>query len=137
MTALVLIGMGVLLSLNLVGIFSGQFSSQTYLKHNDVRGIAVKHHDLLYTLNFRQQNDVIDFFNRSVQIREMPTGNRIEIPIQQIIIYLFNATDVVLTPIAYLDNNLLYSAPQWNADGYLLDLSDGALKDLLSQTYDP
>lgn len=137
LTALVLIGMVILFSLNLVNIFSGQPNSQAYIKHNQVRGIAVKHNQLLYTLNFRQQNDLIDLINRSLPTREMPNDTREDTPIAQIVVYLFGADDLVLSPVAYINDNLVYSTPQWNPNGYFMDLSNGTLKNLLSQTYDP
>lgn len=137
MTVLVLGGMLVLFSLNLLRIFGDNPHSPTYIRHNDVRGIAVRHEGLLYTLNFRQQNDVIDLLNRSVLLRELPTGQREDSPIEQIIIYRFGSNDLVLTPIAYINNHLVYSTSLENPPPYLMDLSSGTLKNLLSQTYDP
>lgn len=138
MTLLVLLGMAILLGLNLTAIFSGNRPSNAYLDPNKVRGIAVRHNQLLYTLNFSQQNEVINFINRSNPIAEIIPGKRQNPNVDKIIIYQFGgAEDLIITPIAYVNNNLIYSTPQWNPNGYLMDVSEGKLQKLLSQTYDP
>lgn len=137
MTGLVLLGMAVLFLLNLKTIVTGQEGLQTYIKYNDVRGIAVKYNKLLYTLNFQQQNDTVRFLNQSVPKTNTDNSNR-EIPdIQQIIIYQFEGKpDILITPIAYSNDMLVYACPQWNAKSLLIEMSQGRLRELLSQTYD-
>lgn len=138
MTALVLVGMATLLALNLNSIFTGiPGLSTSYLDHNDVKGMAVEHNKMLYTLNFTQQNDIIDILNRSVKLSEIEPGPRQRPTIEHLTIYRFGADNLVLTPIAYVNNNLIYSLPQWNANGFLMETSNGRLQKLLSQTYDP
>lgn len=111
-------------------------SIDVFLKHNSVRGIAVEHNKLLYTLNFKQQNQVIDIINRSLKIVELPPIEE-KASIDKIIIYQFNdAPDINIEPIGYKDNDLIYSAPQLFATGYLMEISEGELKEILSQTYD-
>ncbi len=137
LTGLVLLGMILLLGLNLTNILTGEPSNQVYLKYNDVRGMAVSRNQLLYTLNFQQQNSVIDILNKALPIDEIKSGQRQQPNIQQMIIYQFQGKpDIVLTPIAYVDRNLIFSAPQWQHNGYLMELSEGDLQTLLSQTYD-
>jgi hypothetical protein len=138
MTVLVLIGIGILFALNMASLFRGQSPASIYLKHNNVRGIAVKHENKLYTLNFTQQNDVVDWLNGSVPIEEIKSGQQTNPVIEQIVIYQFGeAKDLILTPVAYVDHNLIYSIPDWNPKGYMMDVSEGRLQNLLSQTYDP
>lgn len=138
MTVLVLTGMVILFGLNMRSILHTPFSSQTYLKPNHVSGMAIQHNQLLYTLNFHQQNALIDLINQSVAIQEMPIGDRQKPTIDQIVIYQFDqAPALTITPIAYVDHHLIYLAPQWNAQGYLMDISNGQFQQLLSKTYDP
>ncbi|MDP1881055.1 MAG: hypothetical protein Q8K60_08980 [Parachlamydiaceae bacterium] len=138
LTGVVLFGMIGLLALNLASIIKGRPPAQTYLKYNDVKGMAVGYHDLLYTLNFNQQNEVIDILNRSVRIVGLKPGKHQKPTIDKIVIYLFeHESPITVTPIAYIDQNLVYSVPEWNQDGYLMELSDGILHKLISQTYDP
>jgi hypothetical protein len=138
LTTLVILGMLVLLSLNLTNILVDQAPNQTYLKYNNVRGMEVFHNQMPYTLNFKQQNSIIDILNLAVPINEIPQGKR-QIPnFGKLVIYQFQeGPEIVLTPITYDANkNLIFSAPTWVSDGYLKEISEGEFQKLLSQTYD-
>lgn len=138
LTALVLIGMVTLFAINMTSILTGKPEDQTYLKYNHVRGMAVSHNQMLYTLNFKQQNDVIEILNRTVRVVGVKPGKRQRPSIDKIIVYQFNdQPDLVITPIAYVDNNLVFSVPAWNPNGFFMEVSNGRLHQLLSQTYDP
>ncbi len=138
LTALVLIGMVTLFAINMTSILTGKPEDQTYLKYNHVRGMAVSHNQMLYTLNFKQQNDVIEILNRTVRVVGVKPGKRQRPGIDKIIVYQFNdQPDLVITPIAYVDNNLVFSVPAWNPNGFFMEVSNGRLHQLLSQTYDP
>lgn len=126
----------ILLGLNMTSILTGQPLNQKYLRYNDVRGMAISNNKMLYTLNFKQQNTVIDILNAAVPIDKIE-GNRTPANIEQMVIYQFdNAPDIVLIPIGYVKKNLVFAAPKWVPNGYLMELSDGNLQKLLSQTYD-
>ncbi len=126
-----------LLTLMFLGISttatSSSVSNTLYLDYNHVRGSAIEH-GLNYTLNFEQQNALITYLNEadafSLQISEAPP------PFTKLYIYRFNAPDIVITPLAYLDNNLLFSSPEWNNGAPLLEKSQGKLKFLLENAYD-
>jgi hypothetical protein len=138
LTLLVLFGMAILFAINMTSILTGQPENQTYLKFNDVRGIAVAHNQLLYTLNFEQQNRIIDILNRAVRVVGVKPGKRQRPTIEKIVVYQFdNKPDLIINPIAYVDQNLVFSIPQLEKDSYLMELSEGDLQQLLSQTYDP
>jgi hypothetical protein len=138
LTFLVLIGIGILFALNMTSLLTGQPDNQNYLQYNKVRGIAVSHNKLLYTLNFKQQKDVIDILNRAVRVVGVKPGKRQKPNIDKIIIYQFKEkSDVTITPIAYVNKNLVFSAPGWDEETYLMEISDGRLFQLLSQTFDP
>lgn len=138
LTGLVIIGMLVLLALNMTSILTGQPEGQEFLKYNHVRGMAVDHNQLLYTLNFNQQNRVIDIINRSVRVVGVKPGKRQKPDINKIIVYQFDGKpDLIINPIAYVDDNLVFSVPEWESEGYLMELSEGNLQKLLSKTYDP
>lgn len=138
MTFLVLAAMAALFIINFKGILGGQVISQTYLKPNFVRGMAVKHKQLIYTLNFQQQNQIVDILNQSVKTQQVKPGKQQVPEIEQIIIYQFDGKpDLIITPLAYVDNELIYTNPAWNSNGYMMEVSNGQLQKLLSQTYDP
>jgi len=137
MTAVVILGMLVLFALNLTTILTGQPPNQTYLKFNDVQGMAISQNQLLYTLNFNEQNKVIEILNGAVPINEIKSEKRSPANINKLVIYRFeNQPAITLTAIAYTDKNLVFAAPDWVPNGYLMELSEGSLKQLLSQTYD-
>ncbi|MFI5343323.1 MAG: hypothetical protein ACHQUC_03785, partial [Chlamydiales bacterium] len=109
---------------------------EPYLKYNQMQGVAVQHNTLLYTLNFQQQTDLVTLLNRSVRVLGVKPDKHEKPKVEKIIIYQFGKSNVIITPIAYLNGNLVYSAPAWNADNYLMEISDGELQKLLDQTYD-
>lgn len=113
-----------------------QPSRDIFLKNNDVRGAAVEYHQKLYTLNFEQQNELVDIINRSLKIADLPEIDEKPL-IDKIIIYQFNdKPDIIINPIGYKSDDLIYSAPQLYKPGYLMEISEGGLKELLSETYD-
>jgi hypothetical protein len=134
LTLLVLVAMGFLLLFNLTSIFN-EHPYEKYLAYNDVRGSAAQHEGKLYTLNFDQQNLLVESINRSIPIlREIPAGQNL--PIDKIVIYRFQKPDLVITPVAYYNDNLVFSVPELFPKGNLQDISIGDLRTLLSQTYD-
>lgn len=138
LTGLVFLGMIILFALNMTSILTGTPENQTYLKYNNVRGIAVSYHHLLYTLNFKQQNKVIDILNRAVHVIGLKPGKRQKPTIDNIVIYQFDdQPNLDIIPVAYIDNNLVFSVPQWDSKNYFMEISNGDLQRLLSQTYDP
>lgn len=136
MTIIVVIGILILLFINLSDVFRGKPSEETYIKYNSVRGSAIEYKGKLYTLNFDQQNNLIQAINRSVRIVELPNGELVKPEFSKIIFYHFNAPDLTITPIAYTNENLIFAAPQLVKSDYLMELSRGELQKLLSQTYD-
>lgn len=137
MTGLVLVAMVVLLAFNLQQMISAPHQAK-YIGFNEVRGMAIEHKGLLYTLNFDQQNKVIENLNLAIPIGKSAIGPSTEpLNFSKLVIYRFNKSDLTLLPIQYDGNNLIFSAPEWHKTGYLKDISYGHLKSLLAATYDP
>ncbi|MCE2983836.1 MAG: hypothetical protein LW832_09755 [Parachlamydia sp.] len=137
LTVIVLAGMLALFVINMQSFISGQPNDQTYLLFNGVQGAAVLHKGSLYTLNFKQQNELIEIINRSVRLTDQPRNNHADFPIEKIIIYRFkNQAPIEMKPVSVNKRNLIFSAPALSKD-YLMEISDGRLLKMLSQTYDP
>jgi hypothetical protein len=137
LTIMVLIAMGLLLVVNITTLFTMP-KPERYIGYNDVRGMAIEHQKLLYTLNFDQQNDLIKYFNMALPInKDLQTVISSSVDFSKLVIYRFNQPDLIITPIAYEDDNLIFKIPEWNEQGYLQDISQGSLKELISSTYDP
>jgi hypothetical protein len=138
MTVIVLIGMGILLALNLTNLLSGNPKNEPFLQSNNVRGMAVTHNKIPYTLNFNQQNALIQIFNQSIKLVEIPSEKRTKPAFDNIIIYQFNdKPDLVITPITYIGQDLIYTNPEWASKGYLKEVSEGRLKEIIENSYDP
>lgn len=134
---IVVLCMTVLFVLNFTGFFHSA-ASQRYIAPVEVRGVAVEHDDKLYTLNFDQQNSVITLFNQSVRVGSegIAEGDLPDLGYEKIHIYRFGKSNIVITPLALVNRQLLFRAPEWNPDGLLRETGPGELNSLLSQTYD-
>ncbi len=136
LTYAVLVGMALILLLNVSRLFTQQ-KNERYLSYNGVRGIAVEHERKLWTLNFDQQNRVIEAINFFLPIgKNSSTIEKKAAPFDRLVIYRFNAPDLFVTPIGYDGYNLIFECKEWNSSGYLLDVSAGSLDTLLRSSYD-
>lgn len=103
------------------------------LDYNQILGSEVEHAGLPFTLNFEQQNALITYLNEAQLNMETHLES---LPYSKLIFYRFNDSNIVITPLAYIGGNLLFSSPIWNNGHPLLEKSNGALKELLENTYD-
>lgn len=136
LTAIVLAGTGILLVMNILPIFWSPVNEK-YLSYNGVKGIAVVHDGKYYTLNFNQQNETIDMLNMSLKVGKQSVQSSEGKPsFDKIVIYLFNAPDMELTPVAMQSGSIIFQAPSWNPDGYMKEVSKGEFKKLIENAYD-
>jgi hypothetical protein len=134
MMVFVLLGVGLLFLLNLTPIFQTPVKEK-YLARDLVNGVEVVHNKLPYTLNFEQQNGLVTLLNEAETIKAgVPTSS---LDFDKIIIYVFNAPNIEIYPIAYVGDDLVFSVPAWDKVNFMKDSSHGELKKLISQTYDP
>jgi hypothetical protein len=109
--------------------------NEKFLSYNGVRGMAITHNDTLYTLNFEQQNTVIAQLNLSNPFETQ--DNLLQSPpFTNLIVYLFNEPDVVLTPLGYNHESLVFSAPQWNKGRPLIVPDNHLFKQILETSYE-
>jgi len=150
MTIAVLAGFAVILLMNAASLIG--IAPSKYIAPNDVKGMAVEHNGLLYTLNFSQQNRLVDVFNRATSVTPNDaTARKLHVShppeITKIVIYRFNAPDIEVTPVAYTIKkgtppqqqkafNFVFSAPQWDAKNYFEEATPNELDTILSSTYD-
>lgn len=152
MTAVVLGGFTIIMAMNFAALLG--IVPSKYISPNDVRGMAVEHNNMLYTLNFEQQNALVDIFNRAIpvskEIVDARKTNSANLPeVKKIIIYRFNAPDVEITPVAYVAKtssaiktetaghlNIVFSVPLWNPNGYLEEATSDEMQKVLLTTYD-
>jgi hypothetical protein len=115
----------------LIELFTS-YRSNTYFNPNQVRGMAVFHNAIPYTLNFDQQNEVLNYLNEAIVVQEK--GNVEKAPFDKIVIYRFEQPELALEPIGVLQDNIIFSASSWNGNGYRM--TNSSLSDLITQTYD-
>ncbi len=127
------IGMAAIMVLNFTGVSQSPFT-ENYLSPNDVRGIDVAHGGKLWTLNFEQQNKLVNILNKSTAIEGHFNPDKFEV--DRVIIYLFNKPDLIVTPLQLVNKALVFSVPEWNSKGYLKESQPGQMLQLLSDTYD-
>lgn len=126
----------ILLAVNYLPSFATRIKDP-FLTNNGVEGVEVFHATLPYTLNFDQQNYLIDVINNSERIgKELIKKDTSQIPFTKILIYQFNKPAVTLTPINVVDKNIVFEVPEWNPNGYIQEKSAGELLKMLSNTFD-
>lgn len=136
MTAAALLAALLLLAINLVPVFSMP-AKQTYISLNNVRGSAVIYQQKPFTLNFRQQNELIDILNRAVFVKKSDYLNsKKDFNFDKIVIYPFIGDAIEIQPIDYSESNLIFSAPAWNQEFYMMELSAGSLQEIINSSHD-
>lgn len=137
MTSLVIVAIGTLLAINFIPKASLEVTEKG-LPPLEVRGMAVVHKGIPFTLNFEQQQLAANALLKADKV-EKSKYPEIKRPLNfdKIIIYRFNASDLEIFPIQFEENNLVFSAPQLNKNYYYLELSGGALKNMIQSSYDP
>ncbi|MCB1119803.1 MAG: hypothetical protein KDK65_07585, partial [Chlamydiia bacterium] len=133
--ALVLVGMLSLILSHLLPTTS-ETMRELFLQPGKVRGMAIESNGKLFSLNFAQQEVAIQALNRSVPVQDGEEQKLFTFPYSELIIYQFNQPDIRIKPVAYIepnlprpplherhDRNIVYSCPQWNPQGFLIELS--------------
>lgn len=139
MTALVLLGVAVLMMLNYAPKMTVTSSDTTAagLPPLEVRGMAVVHQGKPFTLNFDQQKLANNAISRAVLVKKSDFAkSKVPLNFDKIVIYRFNAPDVEILPIQYQEKNLVFEVPSLNKDSYFMELSGGELQNMLDHSFD-
>lgn len=135
MTALVLFSIGTLILINFTP--NGKAVSPKSDFPVDVRGMAIFHDKIPFTLNFEQQQKALDAFTRAVEVKKEAYAEvKKSFPFEKIAIYRFRGEDIELFPIALEEENLVFAVPSLNPDVYYMELSGGELKAMLNNAFD-
>lgn len=134
LTFIVIAAMGILLVLNIKSLLPGG-DYGTYLKSGDVVNITIVTETNQFVLDEEESALFIKYINRAVPVERIREIGKKEYPAaQKIIILMKDGEKETLTPIVYVDKDLIFSAPQWNPKGYMMDLSDGEIKGVIQTT---
>ena len=53
----------------------------------------------------------------------------------RVIIYRFDEPDIIITPLAFVQGNLIFSTPDWNKGKPLQEISEGKIRKTLLKAY--
>jgi hypothetical protein len=135
LTIIALVAIGVLFLTDIKNILQNSSAyPETYIKHNEVSGIAVEIEGRLYTLDFEDQNAIIDSINRSLPVAT-PETLEFKPDFQKMIVYTFGkAPDIQITPLGFSNSHdLIFSAPLLEPTGYLMDVSEGKMQEIVNK----
>lgn len=134
----VIIAMGLLFIINFTNLY-WHITPEKYLSHHNIKGMEVVHDGKSYTLNFEQQNLAVDILNQAVTIgyETYFETKETQFPYDHLIIYKFDGSDVEITPVGFVNLQLLFKAPEWNPDGLMRETGPGRLNKLLSEALTP
>lgn len=128
----VVICVAILLVSNLTVIFSGN-DKIPMIPREDVKGVAIEYKKNLYTLSFDQQNRFLELVNYSSKAKESDKKLvQQKVDFQKLLVYRFKNPTLEITPIAYVNDQLLFIL----SGNVYKEENPGQLKALLSQTYD-
>lgn len=119
---------------NLIAIFWNPYP-ETYISRNQIRGMAIQHQGILYTLNFSQQNEVAIILNQSIPISQEETDRKHMFSgsavFEKLIIYHFNGSSIELIPKGILESSYVFSISEWDKNNFFMEQSHGRLQDVL------
>lgn len=109
-------------------------SKEIRINKNQVKGIAVEKEGKIYNLNMKQQQEALMFLDRAEPVDKKDYPNKDpKIGFNRIIVYRFNLPDIVLTPIAYDNKNLVFEVPQLSTNSYMMEFSGGEFTALIQK----
>lgn len=104
----------------------------------DLKGSAVFHKNLPFTLNFEQQKVLVEFLNRAAKVKksDFPELSK-EFAYDKIVLYRFDGGNLELFPVAIREKNIAFNIPKLSEDSYFLEMSGGQLSNVLNGAFDP
>jgi hypothetical protein len=128
----------------LICIESFLFPTQTNSFFNHVKGMAIEYNNKIYTLNFEQQNQVIqilkstDQYLRNEGAKEFESASLIDGKLissyNRLIIYRFEKANLELIPIAQEHEYIIFEVKEKN--NLVKRIKTNTLHALLSQTFE-
>ena len=141
-TAVVVLGIFLLLiTLSLFNLPMGSPANnerELFAPLNSIRNISVVYQGKPYTLNFSQQIRLAGILNecRPVLNHISPLPELEPPVIEKILIHGFNVNDIEITPLGYLNSNLIIQTPVWSHGEPLEENSYGELRHVLNDCHD-
>jgi CBS domain-containing protein len=134
-----LVAIGAALLLNLLPVEDRRTPVGEIITNGDVRGAALIYAGKPYTLNFKQQEEFVNWMNRAVPVTHPEIQGGITDPdFEKVVVYRFNdKPNLTLKPVGYLKTgNLVFTIEEDQNKGFYLDTSQGQMKKLLTQIHE-
>lgn len=130
MTIAVVVCIAILMMINLVTLTRTAPATNLF-DEGKIAKFTVVHSNQEYTFSRDQQNNLITLLKQAVPIDATEAAKGVPTDFEKLTIYREDGSKIEIIPVAYLKNELIFSAP-WNPNGLLRDTSHGTLKALLS-----
>lgn len=103
------------------------------LDPKEVKGMSIEKAGKTYTLNQSQQNKALSFINTMVPVDKKDYVKRGVFDFSRIVVYRIDKTSVMLTPVAFSDQDIVFDVPSLNTSSYFLAKSGGELNSLIQK----
>ena len=125
-----------LLAVNFLPHFTSSSSSDLKVNFQEVKGASVVYKGKTYTLNGEQQAALVTSLNAAIPIgrTEFTPDNTPDLG-QYEIFFFKKDSPLVLKPVGLMGNNLVFKISEWNRDGWIKDVTDGKLLQLLKDSH--
>jgi len=134
---LVLLGVNYVGQTGSSGSNSGVIGSLT-LDPKEVRGVAVEKEGKIFTLNLKQQTEVLGYINSLLPVDKKDYVNaQQKFNFSRLIVYRFDKPDAILIPIALQNKGIVFDVPLLNSSSYMFDPSGGKMQALLEKASAP
>lgn len=134
-TVIIIVLVGLLLLRSSVQIIP-ENRMNTLLQPNDIRGMEVVYKGLPYTLNFDQQQEMLELINRCIPVTKISASPSLLPSFKKIVIYFFGKPTIELNQADFTENEFYFQAPGLSADGFLMDVSGGRMFQLVESAHD-
>lgn len=124
-----------LLAINFLPYITSK-NSDLKLNFQDIKGVSVVYNGKTFTLNGTQQATLVSGINAAIPIGRTEFTAETIPNYGQFEIYFFkNDVKLTLKPVGLMGKNLVFKVPEWNRDGWIKDVTDGELLDLLKDSH--
>lgn len=125
--------LGVLVLINFYIAQSQNEQVYKFLSPYELRGMSVEQENISYTLNFKQQNQVLEILNNGTYMEKALVFQDNK-SFDGVTLYLFDGKpNIHLKTIGEMDDNVIFQKDS----GYLFEHSDGKLEEILEEASQP
>lgn len=139
LTVLMIAMIGAVAALFLInyGVVFQEAVTPPLIAKKEVRGVSIEHKGKVYTLNFDQQNAVIEVFNNALKVGPesyFPKDKK-SFEFTRVLVHRFDKPDLEMTPYGYTAGELLYRIPALYSEGLFEEAGPRPITPILKEAY--